>query len=71
MYRIPLMIACLAGAALCARAQNFKYEPDEKIAGKAYFSDPGISPDGAAVVVVSHFSIKDFPSFDEVAKRPQ
>jgi hypothetical protein len=29
---------------------------------------PAIAPDGAAVVVVSNFSIKEFPAFDEVAK---
>jgi hypothetical protein len=29
---------------------------------------PANVPDGAAVVVVSNFSIKEFPAFDEVAK---
>jgi hypothetical protein len=29
---------------------------------------PAIAPDGAAVVVVSNFSIKEFPVFDEAAK---
>jgi Tol biopolymer transport system component/C-terminal processing protease CtpA/Prc len=56
------MIACLAGAALCARAQNFKYEPDEKIAGKAYFSDPGISPDGSTIAFSSGGDIWTVPA---------
>jgi len=56
------MIACLAGAALCSQAQNFKYEPDEKIAGKAYFSDPGISPDGSTIAFSSGGDIWTVPA---------
>jgi Tol biopolymer transport system component len=56
------MIACLAGAALCSRAQNFKYEPDEKIAGKAYFADPGISPDGSTIAFSSGGDIWTVPA---------
>ena len=55
------MIACLAGATLCVRAQNFKYEPDEKIAGRAYFADPGISPDGSTIAFSSGGDIWTVP----------
>jgi tricorn protease len=32
---------------------NFKYDPEKKIAGRSYFSDPAVSPDGATIAFVS------------------
>src|SRR5579872_4696662 len=41
---------------------NFKYDPEKKIAGKPYFSDPAVSPDGATIAFVSGGDIWTVPA---------
>ena len=58
---VLVMGACLV-AAPGGRAQNFSFEPGKKIAGKPYFSDPGISPDGSTIAFSSGGDIWTVPA---------
>jgi tricorn protease len=62
MYRISLITVCLLVVIAGSRAQNFSFEPGKKIAGKPYFSDPGISPDGSTIAFSSGGDIWTVPA---------
>jgi tricorn protease len=44
------------------RAQNFSFDPEKKISGKPYYSDPGISPDGSTIAFSSGGDIWTVPA---------
>ncbi|HEY4063675.1 MAG TPA: S41 family peptidase [Puia sp.] len=50
---IPFVTIVLAGVIPCRAQNNFSFEPDRKIAGRPYFSDPAISPDGTVIAFAS------------------
>jgi len=62
LYRKHYLIACLLGTMLHAYSQNFTFDPGKTIAGKPYFADPGISPDGLTIAFSSGGDIWTVPS---------
>ncbi|MBS1663055.1 MAG: PD40 domain-containing protein [Bacteroidetes bacterium] len=68
LYRKHYLIAALLGTMLHthghlhAQSQNFSFDPEKNIAGKPYFADPGISPDGSTIAFSSGGDIWTVPS---------